>query len=76
MDLISYDQECNYLDLRMRNADGMFNKCIKENKNVLSGDTCNLSNSELNSINEETMKNMNKNMNMVFFDNNLSNKTE
>lgn len=76
MDLISYDKECNYLDLRMRNADGMFNKCIKENKNILKGDTCNLSNSELNSINEETMKNMNKNMNMVFFDNNLSNKTD
>tara|TARA_Y100001958_G_C21247787_1_gene579587 strand:+ start:6834 stop:7424 length:591 start_codon:yes stop_codon:yes gene_type:complete len=76
MDLISYDKECNYLDLRMRNADGMLDKCIKDKNNVLSGNTCNLSNSELNSINEETMKNMNQNMHMLFVDNNLSNKTE
>ena len=76
MDLIKYDNECNYLDLRMRNADGMFDKCIKDKNNVLSGDTCNLTNSELNSINEETMKNMNENMHMLFVDNNLSNKTE
>lgn len=76
MDLISYDNECNYLDLRMRNADGMFNKCIKDKNNVLSGDICNLSNSELNSINEETMKNMNENMHKVFVDNNLYNKTD
>ena len=76
MDLIKYDNECNYLDLRIRNADGMLDKCVKDKNNVLSGDTCNLSNSELNSINEETMKNMNENMHMLFVDNNLSNKTE
>ena len=58
MDLIRYDNECNYLDLRIRNADGMFDKCIKDKNNVLSGNTCNLNNSELNSINEETMKSL------------------
>ena len=76
MDLIQYDKECNYLDLRIRNSHGMLDKCIKDKNNVLKGDTCNLSNSELNSINEVTMKNMNENVYQVFIDNNLSNITD
>ena len=76
MDLIQYDKECNYLDLRIRKSDGILDKCIKDKNNVLGGDTCNLNNSELNSINEVTMKNMNENVYQVFIDNNLSNITD
>jgi len=76
MDLIQYDNECNYLDLRIQNANIILDNCTKNNKNILKNNTCDLNNSNLNSINEETMKNMNSNVYQVFIDNNLSNITD
>ena len=70
-DLIKYDKECNYIDLRKQDSSKMINQCIKENLDIT--DTCNLKNSELNSINEETMKNMNSNIYNNMIDNNLLN---
>lgn len=70
-DLIKYDRECNYIDMRTQNSNKMINQCIKKDLNIT--DTCNLKNSELNSINEETMKNMNSNIYNNMIDNNLLN---
>ena len=74
-DLINYDKECNYLDLRNQNANIMLDKCTKDNINIFK-DTCNIKNSELNSINRENMANINNGLYNNFIDNNLINKTD
>jgi len=69
-DLINYDKECNYLDLKNQNANIMLDKCTKDNINIFK-DNCNIKNSELNSINRENMTNINNGLYNNFIDNNL-----
>tara|TARA_Y100001958_G_scaffold159954_1_gene164630 strand:- start:5593 stop:6186 length:594 start_codon:yes stop_codon:yes gene_type:complete len=70
-DLIKYDRECNYIDMRNQNSNNILNECSSNNNNVNS--ICNIKNSDLNAINEKTDKFMNENMLNVFVDNNLLN---
>lgn len=70
-ELIKYDRECNYIDMRNQNSNNILNECSNNNSDVTS--VCNIKNSDLNAINEKTDKFMNENMLNVFVDNNLLN---
>ena len=70
-DLIKYDRECNYIDMRNQNSNNILNECGSNKNNIT--DVCNLKNSDLNAINEKTDKFMNENVFNVFVDNNLLN---
>lgn len=69
--LIKYDRECNYIDMRNQNSNNILNECSNNKTNV--SNVCNLNNSDLNSINEKTDKFMNENILNVSVDNNLIN---
>lgn len=70
-DLIKYDRECNYIDMRNQNSNNILNECSNNKTNI--SNVCNIKNADLNSINEKTDKFMNKNILDVFVDNNLIN---
>lgn len=72
-DLIKYDRECNYIDMRNQNSNNILNECSNNKNNIT--DVCNLKNSDLNTINEKTDKFMNENVFNVSIDNNILNKT-
>ena len=70
-DLIKYDRECNYIDMRNQNSNNILNECSNNKNNITN--VCNIKNADLNSINEKTDKFMNENILNVSVDNNLIN---
>ena len=69
--LIKYDRDCNYIDMRNQNSNNILNECSNNKNNITN--VCNIKNADLNSINEKTDKFMNENILNVSVDNNLIN---